>query len=891
MTSITVGAVYTSLAAVIPGFPGTVVKSTLLLGVVLGIAGLMRRMPASARHLVWSMGILGALLIPVLSQTIPQLPVLPAAPRQTVTALPSSMPTVSPGVLEPVSSTDIKAAGGGAETTSANGTKAGVFFGATGEEAPATPESTSLWNTHAIVRAVVIVWLAGAVGLIGWILLGMFLVSRIVRQGAPLRDYRWVQLLGAVSEDMGVVAPVRLVRSNALPMPVTSGVVRPVVILPEGSEDWDQDRRRAVLMHELAHVRRHDLVWHMLARVACALYWFHPLVWYAARKLRAESERACDDLVLNAGTQASDYADHLLQIVRSAGSSRTPATAVPMAQRSEFEGRLLAILDSGVKRHGLTLARGLGIVLAVAVSTIPLAALGRAPQVPAQPEPAVSLVDPTSNAVDSTPVATLPTPESDSPIQREMTTVGLSDDLSPETSAPERKVEQEEQSSAQQTEAGVDLVATLIVALDDPDRGVRMAALEALARMEDSRALPGATQALGSEDPAMRVAALQVLSHMGDPRALPATLPLLEDPDRRVRVAAAEAVGEFQDSTAIAALSKALRDDADPEVRKTAAWALGEIDDSRAVPVLMAALSGDTSAEVRATAAWALGEIEDPSALDALGAAVRDENTQVRRQAIEAIGEIDDRRAVPVLIPLLDDADPEVRKLAVWALGELADPASVDALGKATLDSNAEVRRTAVRALGEVEDPRALDYLIVTLRDSDAEVRGYSAWALGEIEDVRALDALVAAVRDENAEVRSQAVHALGHLEDPRAEAGLSVALTDEHVDVRVQAADALGDLDLSVAPPALIAAMNDASPEVRKVAAHSLGNIGDPAATDALAAGVNDPNRDVRLTSLQALGEMGTQRSLEILVQSMSSEDPEVRRVAARMLGRRGDR
>jgi len=859
MTSVTAGAVYTSLTTVLPGFPGTVVKSTLLLVLVLGIAGLMRRTPASARHLVWSMGILGALLIPVLSQTIPwELQVLPAAQPQTVAALPSTALPVSPGVLDPMVGEDTKAEG--AAATSAEGAKAGVFFGATVEEAPTTPPPAPLWNTGVIVRALVGVWLAGAVGLIGWILLGMFLVGRIVRRGTPLRYYRRVQLLGAVSEDMGVVAPVRLVRSNALPMP-----------------------------DELAHVRRHDLVWHMLGRVACALYWFHPLVWYSARKLRAESERACDDLVLNAGTQASDYADHLLQIVRSAGSSRTPATAVPMAQRSEFEGRLLAILDSGVKRHGLTLARGLGIVLALALSTIPLAALSRAPQVAAEPEPAVLLVDPVSNAVDSAQVEALPAPESDSPIEREMVTTSQPEDRSLETPASERGAREKDPAPAQQ--AGADPVVALIGALDDPDRQVRMAALEALAGMKDSRALPGAMQALGSEDPEMRVAALHAVSHMGDPVALPATLPLLVDSDHRVRVAAAKAIGEFQDSTAIAALSSALRNDTDPEVRKTAAWALGEISDSRALPALIAALSGDTSAEVRATAAWALGEIEDPSALDALGGAVRDENTEVRHQAIQAIGEIDDRRAVPVLISLLDDADPEVRKLAVWALGELEDPASVDALGKATQDANVEVRRTAVRALGEVEDPRALDYLIATLQDSDAEVRAYSAWALGEIEDVRALDPLVAAVSDENAEVRSQAVHALGHLEDARAEAGLSLALADDHGDVRMQAANALGDLDLSVAPPALIVAMNDPSPEVRKTVAHSLGEIGDPAATDALAAGVNDQNRDVRLASLQALGEMGTQRSLEILVQSMNSEDPEVRRVAARMLGRRGDR
>src|SRR5207248_8374294 len=80
--------------------------------------------------------------------------------------------------------------------------------------------------------------------------------------------------------------------------------------------DWSSDVCSSDL-HELAHVRRRDLVGHTLGRIACALYWFHPLVWTAARHLRAESERACDDLVLSCGARASDYADHLLDIVRS----------------------------------------------------------------------------------------------------------------------------------------------------------------------------------------------------------------------------------------------------------------------------------------------------------------------------------------------------------------------------------------------------------------------------------------------------------------------------------------------------------------------------------------------------------------------------------------------
>ena len=114
---------------------------------------------------------------------------------------------------------------------------------------------------------------------------------------------------------------------------------------------WSLDRRRAVLLHELAHVRRHDLVGHTLGRLACAVYWFHPLVWTAAKQLRSESERACDDLALSCGARATDYAEHLLDIVTSVRRDATPSVALAMARRKEFEGRMLAILDPEL-RHG-----------------------------------------------------------------------------------------------------------------------------------------------------------------------------------------------------------------------------------------------------------------------------------------------------------------------------------------------------------------------------------------------------------------------------------------------------------------------------------------------------------------------------------------------------------
>ena len=109
------------------------------------------------------------------------------------------------------------------------------------------------------------------------------------------------------------------------------------------------------LAHELAHVKRRDCFTQAMAHLACAAYWFNPLVWIAARRLRAERESACDDLVLAAGTRGSDYAEHLLDIARSLRSGAWPTwSAVTMAHRSQLEGRLMAILNPALPRRSPT---------------------------------------------------------------------------------------------------------------------------------------------------------------------------------------------------------------------------------------------------------------------------------------------------------------------------------------------------------------------------------------------------------------------------------------------------------------------------------------------------------------------------------------------------------
>src|SRR5262249_38675368 len=90
-----------------------------------------------------------------------------------------------------------------------------------------------------------------------------------------------------------VTRPPRLVRSLDHTMPMTLGTMNPVIVIPVVAEAWTDDRRRAVLLHELAHSARCDFLTQALASVCCALYWIHPGVGWAARRLRVERELAC----------------------------------------------------------------------------------------------------------------------------------------------------------------------------------------------------------------------------------------------------------------------------------------------------------------------------------------------------------------------------------------------------------------------------------------------------------------------------------------------------------------------------------------------------------------------------------------------------------------------
>src|SRR5262249_36577705 len=133
-------------------------------------------------------------------------------------------------------------------------------------------------------------------------------------------------------------------------MPMTWGWLRPVVLLPVEAGQWTPQRKEIVLRHELAHVKRWDCLSQFIAQTACAVYWFNPLVWVAERRMCVERERACDDLVLEGGWKASDYASHLLEIAQS--FRRVPrVAAIAMARSAQLKTRIVAIVDQSRARR------------------------------------------------------------------------------------------------------------------------------------------------------------------------------------------------------------------------------------------------------------------------------------------------------------------------------------------------------------------------------------------------------------------------------------------------------------------------------------------------------------------------------------------------------------
>jgi bla regulator protein BlaR1 len=202
-----------------------------------------------------------------------------------------------------------------------------------------------------------------------------------VNAAPEVRDRAWLRLMAARHQRRGIHRSVGLRWGSRYPVPVTIGILRPVILLPADAMTWPVERRALVLAHELAHVGRFDTLTQLMAQIAVALFWFDPLLWLAARRMGVEREFACDDAVLRGGSAPSQYANELVRTVRqlvALSGETVPPTLGGLAMASghnEVHTRVVAILDATRDRRPLRRLDVAWATLVVALLTVPLAAL------------------------------------------------------------------------------------------------------------------------------------------------------------------------------------------------------------------------------------------------------------------------------------------------------------------------------------------------------------------------------------------------------------------------------------------------------------------------------------------------------------------------------------
>lgn len=354
-------------AGLAPLVVAAAVKGSLLLAAAALLARALRGASAAARHLVWSVAIVSQLLVAPLSLVLPRwdAPVLPA--RSPAAASWGNVAVSAPAVPD-------EGAPGGARPAANSGeaSVAGRSHDLRPRDQGAVAERG--WNTLAAT-----IWLVGVLMVLLRLAVGTLQLTRLARRASRVTDPHWLSLAQRVAVQFGLGRPLTILRGTRLSVPVTWGILYPVVLLPAEADLWDEERRRVVLMHEVAHVKRLDALTQLVSQIALAAFWFNPFLWATIRRARSERERACDDWVLSAGTRPSEYVHHLVDIVRSVGPATGPAfAALAMARRSEFEGRMLAVLDAGSPRRGPGRA-ATAAAAAAALLTAPVAALRAVP--------------------------------------------------------------------------------------------------------------------------------------------------------------------------------------------------------------------------------------------------------------------------------------------------------------------------------------------------------------------------------------------------------------------------------------------------------------------------------------------------------------------------------
>jgi TonB family protein len=376
-----------------------IVHSTFVVSLFLIAARLLRRHSAATRHAVLAVGLVASLIAPIATGFLPQWR-LPSGSGLNIPEAWSSGRFVTE-----VRSPDPTPA---AEKTAVNSRSAALV-----------PPTASLlfW-----------IWLGGVVCAGVVFFGGVSRVATLLYRSKPLVGGDCNAAAKKIVAILGIKRRVQLLENDRAVLGAW-GIFKPKIFLPHDVGDWPNERVRAVLTHEMAHIKRFDWPVQMLAEVARGVCWFNPLYWLVCRLLRLESEHACDDVVLNAGFEGKSYAAHLLEIARKfRNQDRSWSPVLAMARRRHLERRFIAMLNPLLNHGSASRAAVAAMSVAVLCIALPVVAM-QAPAAeqspPARPAPLAPTI--LASAIPAPAATPLPAPARSKPTPKPMPLQGLAD--------------------------------------------------------------------------------------------------------------------------------------------------------------------------------------------------------------------------------------------------------------------------------------------------------------------------------------------------------------------------------------------------------------------------------------------------------------------------------
>ncbi len=216
------------------------------------------------------------------------------------------------------------------------------------------PESFSISSLAMLSRAapwITVAYIAGVLFFLFRLLTALWGGHHLRIQTTPVTDTKLLKLISDQAIRMKLKSIPLVALCEQVAVPTVLGVLRPMVLLPVPlMTGLSSDDFTAIIRHEFAHIRRYDLWMNLLQRIVESLLFFHPVVWFISRRLTAEREVCCDDLVVSSGYEPMLYAGALLRMAELCASSRKPnslALAASGEKKSLLENRIERLMNWG----------------------------------------------------------------------------------------------------------------------------------------------------------------------------------------------------------------------------------------------------------------------------------------------------------------------------------------------------------------------------------------------------------------------------------------------------------------------------------------------------------------------------------------------------------------